>query len=289
MDKKLLEIYNNMGTSNEVINESNPPDNKVGKQRAGDGFEGADKNAKPITKGIDTPDNKVKKPVEGPSQGSDTVEAGKGKPLSKKIKESDEHKPIFTSFEDLYQKTLKEDLDTEETNTDEVVPAKDLESADFSDETGDFGGDEDDLGDEAEEEVDVATELRLVADRLADIAQRLSGGNEMDEDLGIEDNTLGDDEIDTNLDDEIDAGLAKESHAPHQLKKASKSKLGPKMSQKASGSIRTKTGLAKTPSTSKDVSGKLSPVPQSKFGPKMSQKVDGSGPAVNAGNEKFIG
>jgi hypothetical protein len=258
-------------------------------------FEGSDKAKKMSSEsGPDGKSNKVNKPVAGPSVGDASFEEGKGKPLSKKegkVAESKEESGIALSFDELYSKTLNEEEDA-------IAPAADIESEDFSEDTGDFApeGEEGDI----DEEIDVASELRLLADRLSEIADKLS----VDETGGVEEEPV--DEIPAEGEGEEDMGgvgsdiIGNESvqHRRKVVKEAIKSEptpkplkkttLGPKMSQNPKNKIgKSGAGKASTPSA-KDRTGTPSNLPKTQFGPKMSQNPSGTGPAVKGSNAPLV-
>jgi len=236
-------------------------------------IEGADKAKAP--KNVQTADNKVDAPVEDSAHSNPSVEEGKGKVLVKK--ESEEIVKPILSFDELYSKTLKEDL-----NSEEISPAGDIEGENFDDKLGDF-----DAGDDSgiDEEVDAATELRLLADRLNEIADKISGTEGGEEGLGGEEDLTGEEDLGG---EGADIPPVRRESFQHELKKAPKSKFGPSMKNTASN-ISKNAGKSKTPSKGKDTSGKLSPAPKSTLGPKMSKTVSGSGPAVQGGGGKLFG
>lgn len=286
MDNSMQELGNMYET---MLTES------TDKIKAGNGFEGSEK-AKQFSSDSGSPDG-VKKPVEG-TKGPD-VEAGKGKPLAKKACKANESANTKTkslpSFESLFQRTVKEEEDI----NDEIVPADDVESTDFSEEDGDFEEDTD-----VDEEVDVASELRLLADRLSEIASKLTGSDETDMDVG--DETIEPEpEMDGEVSEDESLGAAepivkKESFSAKlkNLSEAIKSEPTPKLMKKTSFSPKMKqnpknnisttgAGKAPIPSNSKDKTGKLSNAPKTQFGPKMCQNVKGSGPTVKGGQAKL--
>lgn len=280
MDSKLSELYASMNDKKTVVTEG---DCKMtvgtGITNKGGDLEGAKEKAKPI-KNVTTTDNKVDKPEEDTahSAGADDVEKGKGKQLKKESK-------LPATFEELYQRTLKEDLDSL-SKDDEVVPAEDIEGDGFSDELGDF---EEGEG-EVDEEVDVATELRLMASRLEEMADKISGASDgLDDELGGEEGLDQAQDAVPGAEDDL-TDIKKESVEPHQLKNAKKSSFGPKMGQKVNKSkISVQSGKGKTTTNGKDKSGKLSPAPKSTLGPNNSMTVKGSGPAVKGSNSKLFG
>jgi hypothetical protein len=287
----LEQVYMKMVTkNNDVITESD--DTVKTKVKAGDGFEGSE-NA--TIKSVKSPEPtaadgiKQKKPVEGPS-GDD--EAGKPKKLSggkmgmKKEDMETKTNEIPLTFDKLYSKVINE-------ADEDVVPAPDIEGADFSEEEGDFDSTADGEG-ELEEEIDVASELRLLADRLTEIAEKISGGEPTDE--------LGDD-MDADMGDDLggDAGIEAEFSANESKvhteaikseptpKAAKKTTLGPKMSQKPKNKIgNSGAKKAVTPTAGKDRTGTPSVASKTTLGPKMSQNPSGTGPAVKGSNASLI-
>jgi hypothetical protein len=261
------------------------------KVKAGDSFEGADKTKKMSAEsGPDGKSNTVAKPAAGPSAGDDDVAKGKGKPLSKKevtTKDSVDNQPkISLSFDDLYNKVIKEG-----DGLDEVVPTQDIESGDFDENTGDFSASEET---DVDEEIDLASELRLLSDRLNEIADKLSLDDtespDVSEDMGETDETDGISSDNSELAPDISkesvhTEAIKSEPNPKPLKKTT---LGPKTTQNPKNKIgKSGAGKASTPA-GKDRSGTPSNAPKTQFGPKMSQNPSGTGPAVKGGQAAFV-
>ncbi len=263
MDPKMLEIYANM--LNESTDKSTAKVEGKGAAVKGGELEGAKDKAK-----IDPNANvTIKKPVEGKS--SDIKGAEPQKLIKKEAKEE---ATLGASFEALYNKTINEEEEVE--NEVGVEPVSDVESKDFSEDSGDFNTDEEITEDE---EIDIVSELRLMADRLNELAEKMGLGEE-DVTLDVEEPTIDDETISVPKDDEIVKTEAiKHEPTPKPLKKSS---FGPKMSKTIS---KIKTANGKAGQMKKQAfDGKPETLKKSEFGPTMSKTVKGSGPAVTGGN-----
>lgn len=252
------------------------------KVKAGDSFEGSDKAKKMSAEsGPEGKDNKIDKPAAGPSAGDDAVAQGKGKPLSKKevkMKDSTEEPKMSLSFDDLYNKVIKEEAD-------DIVPAPDIESSDFDEKTGDFTDTPDVEGEttDVDEEIDLASELRLLADRLNEIADKFSGEAATDE-LAPDEEGLEDTEIPPEGEG-VQTEAIKSEPTP---KAAKKTTLGPKMSQNPKNKIGKSGAKTAAVPSAKQRDGTISQAPKTTLGPKMSQNPSGNGPAVKGGQTSFI-
>lgn len=246
MEDKLDQIYQQM------LKESNDK-MTVGTVKPGE-IEGAEK-AEPI-KQVTTKDNTVDAPKEGPSSGEvakggavansstakDTLKGKKGDmPKGKKNAMENKEEVLgdsvavkATKFEDLYKSVLGEDLDLGGGNSEEVVPAPEIEGDEFDEEQGDFGAGEADV----EEETSVAAELRAMAERMNELADKyaeLTGEGKKDEE-GMED--LEDLEGDEGVEAEEEGLKLGESFKNQpEPKPAKKTTLGPKMSKTVKGKL----------------------------------------------------
>jgi len=165
MDEKLNEIYSTIVTESEKVAEA-----PVGE------LEGSEKAQGP--KSVETADNKVDAPEEGPSQGE--VKKG-GACANKEVVEDSFDFKSSASFEELYKNIIGENED--------IVSAPDVEGDSFDDDLGDFDAA---LEDDVDEETDIATELRTMADRLSELADKYGEP---------EDEMEGEDDVSDEIDD----------------------------------------------------------------------------------------
>lgn len=245
MEDKLDQIYQQM------LKESNDK-MTVGTVKTGE-IEGAEK-AEPI-KQVTTKDNTVDAPKEGPSSGevvkggaaansSTAKDALKGKkgdmPKGKKNAMGNKEEVLgdsvavkATKFEDLYKSVLGEELDLGGGNSEEVVPAPEIEGDEFDEEQGDFEAGEPDV----EEETSVAAELRAMAERMNELADKYAEMTgealEGEGEEGIED-LEGDEGVEA---EEEGLKLGESFKNQPEPKPAKKTTLGPKMSKTVKGKL----------------------------------------------------
>jgi hypothetical protein len=287
LTQKYLEVLtegkNNNGT---VKGEKNKP---------GKSFEGTEKLNK--EKNTSTKNAKIQKPTED-KRNSTSSRDGKMENCKKVVTDS------INSFEDLYNKVLKEDDsfgwsmqdDTEnedegdETSTDSEY---EFDSGEM-DEEGEMG-DEEEMGDEGEEVT--LTLDKETAQKLIDILQAAVGGGEESEEEGEEESEEeGEEDLfsgvsDEDEDEEEDETLTKEEVdaeiVGHSL--VDQEKLLKGMNKPSNGvvkgAISAKKKKAQVPLTGKGFKGELSPQGDKS---KVLQGKNNKVPAVNAGNKSFF-